>query len=170
MRERARVPRPRPIPIPLCVERRGAGVNAWRFTVLGYQAGLARPLFLALIPIAVALGLIALVRGLMRRSALGRAVPDRLSAALAPGVSLLLPSLQSGFYALGLMLMAFSLAQPQCGSKSGLTKRRGIDVVVAIDASRSMLVRAMRRVAKLWSSTMNAAWWMIPKGKCAGFC
>jgi Ca-activated chloride channel homolog len=116
-------------------------LNAWRFTVLGYQAGLARPFFLALIPIAVALGLVALVRGLMRRSALGRAVPDRLSAALAPGVSLLLPSLQSGFYTLGLMLMAFALAQPQCGSKSELTKRRGIDVVVAIDASRSMLAR-----------------------------
>ena len=34
-----------------------------------------------------------------------------------------------------------ALAQPQCGSHSELTKRRGIDVVVAIDASKSMLAR-----------------------------
>jgi Ca-activated chloride channel family protein len=115
--------------------------EGWRFTILGYQAGLAQPFFLVLIPLAFALGLLALVRGLLRRSALSRAVPSRLSAALAPGVSLLLPSLQSGFYAVGLMLMAFALAQPQCGSRSELTKRRGIDVVVAIDASKSMLAR-----------------------------
>jgi Ca-activated chloride channel family protein len=116
-------------------------VNIWRFTVLGYQAGLAKPFFLALIPVAFLLGVLALVRALMRRSAVSRAVPDRLADVLAPGVSLLLPSFQSGFYALGLMLMAFALAEPQCGSHSELTKRRGIDVVVAIDASRSMLAR-----------------------------
>jgi len=32
---------------------------------------------------------------------------------------------------LALMLFGFALAQPQCGSHSELTKRRGIDVVVA---------------------------------------
>src|SRR5205085_10997699 len=39
------------------------------------------------------------------------------------------------------LCFGFALAQPQCGSHSELTKRRGIDVVVAIDASKSMLAR-----------------------------
>ncbi len=116
-------------------------MNAWRFMILGYQAGLARPIFLALIPAAGVLGIIAMYRALVRRSRLTRAIPARLESSLTPGVSLLLPSAQASLYTLGLTLIAFALAQPQCGAKSELTKRRGIDVVVALDASRSMLAR-----------------------------
>ncbi len=42
---------------------------------------------------------------------------------------------------LSLLLFALALAQPQCGSRAELTKRRGIDVVVALDASKSMRAR-----------------------------
>ncbi len=116
-------------------------MQAWRFTVLGYQAGLAKPLFLLLVPVALALGGIALWRALTRRSKVARAVPERLADLIAPGVSTALPVTQASLYGLGLALMAFALAQPQCGSHAELTKRRGIDVVVALDASRSMLAR-----------------------------
>ncbi len=51
------------------------------------------------------------------------------------------PVVQGGFYGLGLLLFGLALAQPQCGSRSELTKRRGIDVVVALDARKSMLAR-----------------------------
>src|SRR5262245_23816887 len=110
-------------------------MSAWRFTVLGYQAGFAKPLFLALIPLAVGLAGLALWRALQRRSKVTGAVPQRLAQVIAPGVSVALPTTQASLYGLGLMLMAFALAQPQCGSHAELTKRRGIDVVVAIDAS-----------------------------------
>jgi Ca-activated chloride channel family protein len=116
-------------------------VSAWRFVVLGYQAGFQKPFLLALIPLGLGLGGIALWRALVRRSKLNRSIPERLSSTVAPGVSVALPVTQATFYALGLALMAFALAQPQCGSRTELTKRRGIDVVVALDASRSMLAR-----------------------------
>ncbi|MBK7858249.1 MAG: VWA domain-containing protein [Archangiaceae bacterium] len=109
--------------------------------MLGYQAGLAKPYYLALIPLALALGGIALWRALVRRSKVSRQVPERLADLVAPGVSVALPVTQASLYGLGLALMAFALAQPQCGSHAELTKRRGIDVVVALDASRSMLAR-----------------------------
>lgn len=116
-------------------------MSSWRFVVLGYQAGFAKPLFLALIPVALVLAGIALWRALVRRSKVTAAIPERLAELVAPGVSLALPATQASLYGLGLALMAFALAQPQCGSHAELTKRRGIDVVVAIDASRSMLAR-----------------------------
>jgi Ca-activated chloride channel homolog len=116
-------------------------VTPWRFTLLGYQLGLARPAFLACLAVAAAIGLLALLASLGRQAAVNRTVGARLAEIIAPGVSVLRPSLQVGFYTVGLLLFAFALAQPQCGSRAELTKRRGIDVVVALDASKSMLAR-----------------------------
>ena len=116
-------------------------VDPWRFTVLGYQAGLAQPLFLGLCAVGLLLGAIALIVALQRRSRVGAFLSGRLVEKLAPGVSQLRPALQSGLYGLGLLLFGLALAQPQCGSKSELVKRKGIDVVVVLDASKSMLAR-----------------------------
>ena len=113
----------------------------WRFTLLGYQLGFAHPWYLGALPLALLLGAIALVYALTRRDRIERAIAPRLVPKLAPGVSLALPSLQASLYTLGLSCLGVALAQPQCGSHSELTKRRGIDVVVAIDASKSMLAR-----------------------------
>src|SRR5262249_59548382 len=44
----------------------------------------------------------------------------------------------------GLALLAIALAQPQCGTRTQKIKRRGVDVVVALDASKSMLARDVR--------------------------
>jgi Ca-activated chloride channel homolog len=68
-------------------------------------------------------------------------LPARHLERLAPGVSRWRPATQGALSGLGLALVAVALAQPQCGSKAELTKRRGIDVVVALDASKSMLAR-----------------------------
>jgi Ca-activated chloride channel family protein len=68
-------------------------------------------------------------------------IPERSISRLAPGASALRPALQAALYGSGLLLFALALAQPQCGSRAELTKRRGIDVVVALDASKSMLAR-----------------------------
>lgn len=116
-------------------------MTPWRFTLLGYQLGLARPAYLLTLALALLVGALALWSALGRRRAVLRAVPAALLDAVAPGVSVLRPSLQAGLYTLGLLCFGFALAQPQCGSHSELTKRRGIDVVVALDASKSMLAR-----------------------------
>jgi len=113
----------------------------WRFTFLGYSAGLAQPAFLALALLGLALGALALVLALRRRGHLSRVLPERHAERLAPGVSRRRPALQGSLYGLGLALLGLALAQPQCGSKSELVKKRGIDVVVALDASKSMLAR-----------------------------
>ncbi len=116
-------------------------VDPWRFTVLGYQAGLAQPLFLLLVLVGVTLGLLALAGALRRRSRIRALLHERHAERFTPGVSVWRPAARGGLYGLGLALLGFALAQPQCGTKSELTKRRGIDVVVALDASKSMLAR-----------------------------
>ncbi len=112
-----------------------------RFTVLGYQVGLAQPLFLGLCAVGVLVGVLALVVALRRRSRVRALLNERLVDRLAPGLSHWRPATQGGLYGLGLALFGLALAQPQCGTRSELTKRRGIDVVVALDASKSMLAR-----------------------------
>jgi Ca-activated chloride channel homolog len=116
-------------------------MSPWRFTFLGYSAGLAQPAFLALALLGLVLGLLALVVGLRRRARLARVLPGRQAERLAPGVSRTRPALQGSLYGLGLMLLGIALGQPQCGSRSEVVKKRGIDVVVALDASKSMLAR-----------------------------
>lgn len=116
-------------------------MTPWRFTFLGYKLGFAQPLFLLLTLAALALGVAGLVAALRRRARIRRAVPERLVDALAPGATPVLPAIQSGVYTVALFFFAVALAQPQCGERAEVVKRRGIDVVVALDASKSMYAR-----------------------------
>ena len=59
----------------------------WRFTLLGYQLGLAQPWFLASMIVAAALGALAFGLALNRRARVAKAIPSRL-AALTPRASL----------------------------------------------------------------------------------
>jgi Ca-activated chloride channel family protein len=115
--------------------------NPFRFGFLGYPLGLARPGFLVLALVALGLGLFGLWVTLRRTARLETLLGARLGPALAPGVSALLGTLKAGFKACGLLLFAVALAQPQCGSRTELARRRGIDLVVVVDASKSMLAR-----------------------------
>ncbi|GMU59746.1 MAG: membrane protein [Myxococcaceae bacterium] len=116
-------------------------MTPWRFSLLGYKLGFAQPWYLAGVSVALLLGIIAVWIGLRRKAGLARAVPARLSDVLAPGVSVALPALRSSATSLALVFFALALAQPQCGEHAEVTKRRGIDVVVALDASKSMYAR-----------------------------
>jgi Ca-activated chloride channel family protein len=42
---------------------------------------------------------------------------------------------------LGLALLVLALSRPQCGSRTEVTRRMGLDLVIALDVSRSMLAR-----------------------------
>lgn len=114
---------------------------AWRFTLLGYHGGFARPLFLLGLLLAAGAAVVSIRAALKRRDRIHALVGERLEPSLAPGVSVARPVTQASLVCAGLALFALALAQPQCGSRSELTRRRGIDVVVALDASKSMLAR-----------------------------
>jgi Ca-activated chloride channel homolog len=113
----------------------------WRFKLLGYDAGFERPAFLALIALALALALFGTWAALRRRGRIARLLTDRFVDRLAPGTSIARPLVQTFLQTAGLALFAVALAQPECGSHAELVKRTGIDVVVALDASKSMLAR-----------------------------
>lgn len=133
-------------------------MTPWRFTLLGYQLGFAQPWYLSATLLALGLGALAVFFALRRSTRLSKAVPNRLVAALAPGVSRVLPSIQSGAYTGALFCFGIALAQPQCGERAEMVKRQGIDVVVALDASRSMNARDIQpsrlERAKLELSTL----------------
>lgn len=116
-------------------------MTPWRFTLLGYKLGFAQPWYLAGVALALVLGVLAVWVAFRRTSGLAKAVPARLADALAPGVSVALPALRSSATMMALVCFAVALAQPQCGERAEVTRRRGIDVVVAIDASKSMYAR-----------------------------
>lgn len=116
-------------------------MSPWRFTLLGYKLGLAQPVFLLLVPLTLIIGAIVVWLAFRRTVALHRVIPSRLASTLAPGVSVALPVAQRVLQTSALTCFAFALAQPQCGEKAEIVKRRGIDVVVALDASKSMLAK-----------------------------
>ncbi len=118
-----------------------SALGPWRFHVLGYPVGLGQPLFLLLVLVALGLGVVAVLAALRRRARVQALIRGELADRLAPGVSVARPSTSAALAGLGLALMALGLSQPQCGGRSKLVKRQGIDVVVVLDASRSMLAR-----------------------------
>lgn len=115
-------------------------VPALSFHVLGEPARLADPgalVWLGAVAAVVLLGLLALLR---RRRALSRA-GGPLAPRLAPGAGAARPAARLGLAGTGLALLVLALSRPQCGSRTELARRAGLDLVVVLDTSRSMLAR-----------------------------
>lgn len=112
------------------------------FEILGVPAQLARPDRWPLLALVAGAALLLLRARIQRRRALAALASDaRLLARIAPGVRPGAGRLQAIAAAAGLGLLALALLQPQVGHRNEKVERRGIDLVVAIDASRSMLAR-----------------------------
>jgi Ca-activated chloride channel family protein len=94
--------------------------------------------WMLVIPLVIAGGVVAILR---RRQASGQVAESGLLARLAPGYSLELEILRLVLVVLSLVALVIALARPQFGTHSKLVKRRGVDVVVALDVSKSMLAR-----------------------------
>lgn len=109
------------------------------FTLLGMPAGFARPELLWLSLAILVAGTIAVALLLRRRSRLSQWIDSSHAARLAPGRSRARTVGKAALGVIGLVLMSAALARPQLGARQETIKRRGIDVVVALDASRSML-------------------------------
>jgi len=89
-----------------------------------------------LIPV---LALLFLLSERIRRRRMKRFAPDHLLPAIAPGYSRFKNTLKFGLLALGLAFLFVGWANPQWGSKKREVKREGIDVLIALDISQSML-------------------------------
>lgn len=94
--------------------------------------------WMLVIPLVIAGGVVTILR---RRQAAGQVAEPGLLARLAPGFSTELEILRLVLVVLSLVALVIALARPQFGTHSKLVKRRGVDVVVALDVSKSMLAR-----------------------------
>lgn len=94
--------------------------------------------WLLVIPLVIA-GAVATV--LRKRQALRRAADRDLLQKLTPEHSIERQILKQVLLVLCLVMIVMAMARPQFGTHSTLVKRRGVDVVVALDTSKSMLAR-----------------------------
>lgn len=72
---------------------------------------------------------------------LRRLAPQALHAKLAPELSFTRLGGKAALSGVGLLLLAFALLRPQIGGREIEVTEQGIDLIVAVDASRSMLAR-----------------------------
>jgi Ca-activated chloride channel homolog len=117
---------------------------ALRFSILGYAVQFARPEALFLIAAAALFGIWAIGFALVRRGWLRRLAHSHSAGLIFPGASPRRRGVRGSLASLSLMLFALALAKPQCGSRTELAKRRGIELVIAIDGSKSMLARDIK--------------------------
>lgn len=118
--------------------------SALQTTLLGTRARIAEPWFLWLSPLGLLLGALSALRSFLRqRSALAAAGPGRRASVVSePGNGQ--GVLRGGLLGLGLSLLCLAAAGPQCGERTSVVKRAGLDLVIALDASTSMLARDVR--------------------------
>ena len=110
------------------------------FQVLGAPARLLEPRALWLLLAVAALAGLAAWRLRGRRELLRRTAGPQV-ARLAPRAGLARPAGRVTLWLTGLLLLAVALARPQCGTRTELSKRYGLDLVVLLDVSRSMQAR-----------------------------
>lgn len=119
-------------------------MTAWQFTLLGLPARFASPLALVFAA-GVLLAALLWLRALwLRRRALDRTVPGRLLSRMAPMAGRTRDAIAGSSLLTGLLLLSIAAAQPQCGTHTVLAKRYGMDVVIVLDASNSMLARDVK--------------------------
>jgi Ca-activated chloride channel family protein len=116
---------------------------ALAFSLLGYPLRLAEPGALWLLAVVAGLALLGALAVVRRRAARRRAAGP-LAARVAPSAGRARPAARLGLSALALALLSVALARPQCGTRAEVTQRHGLDLVVVLDASRSMLATDVR--------------------------
>ena len=117
----------------------------------------------ALLVIPVLIILFFLTR-YMKRRALKRYGDTTLITQLMPYVSRVRPVVKFIFTLLALAALIFGLADPQFGSKLEKVKRKGVELIIALDVSNSMLAedidpnrleRAKRSISKMIDNLHN---------------
>jgi len=97
--------------------------------------------FLILIPVLVAVWLIWTIRN---KTVLKKFADSETLLRLTDNIRYDLRILKAVLFMIGLTLLITSLARPRWGEKLQLYKGRGIDIVIALDASKSMLAQDIK--------------------------
>src|ERR1041385_7987689 len=98
-------------------------------------------ILLAAVPIAL---LVLLAGAWLKRRSLARLADPGLVPRLTDSRSPRLAAIKAALLLVGLALLVVALARPQWGEKLQVYKGRGIDIVIALDASKSMLATDVR--------------------------
>ena len=106
-----------------------------RFAVAGYVYWIV---VTGLTIVIAVCGALSLVR---RQKIIQRIADQRLFIQLAPETSLEREVIRQVLQVLAVVCLLVAFARPQFGTHSKLVKRRGVDVVVALDSSKSMLAK-----------------------------
>jgi Ca-activated chloride channel family protein len=115
-----------------------------QWTLFGQRMRVLQPLLLWLAPLGLLGGLFLALRSWSRQQRALRLVPPSRSGRLLSGASAQQGVLRGGSLGLGVALLFVAAAGPQCGERTELVKRTGVDLVIALDASASMLARDMK--------------------------
>ena len=102
---------------------------------------LAHPHFLWLLLLVPAAVLAYAIAFVARRRALARLGNPTLIERMSAGTSVPRKVARAALLCVVLGLVAFALARPQAGGRARLEKQRGLDIVVALDFSKSMLAK-----------------------------
>jgi len=116
-------------------------MNDWQFHFLGYPINIHLPWMLFGLVLVTAFTVWSLRNAWFRIEKAKAFVAPHLLHALAPGISRRQPLYKAFFSFWGLSFFVIALSQPQCGSHTEMVKRRGVDIVLAIDVSKSMLAK-----------------------------
>jgi Ca-activated chloride channel family protein len=120
--------------------------------------------YLYLLILIPALALIFIVVISQRKKALKRFGNMDVLSTLMPGLSFSRPVLKSVLILLALATMVFGIARPQFGSKLREIKREGVEIIIALDVSNSMMAedikpnrleRAKQAIARMVDRLVN---------------
>jgi Ca-activated chloride channel family protein len=118
----------------------------------------AHPLYLYLLLVIPVFTILFILSRINRTRALRKFGDHSLIAQLMPSVSSSRPLIKFILWMLALAFIITALAQPQFGSKLLTSKRKGVELIIALDVSNSMMAedikpnrleRAKRAIAKL---------------------
>ena len=113
-------------------------------TLLGQHIRVLTPLLLWIAPLGLIAGVLAAVRSWQRQQRVAALVPGPRLGHVIQGGGSSQGIAKGSLLGLGLFFLFVAAAGPQCGERTELVKRTGIDLVVALDASNSMLARDVK--------------------------
>jgi Ca-activated chloride channel family protein len=118
--------------------------HAWQFNWLGVPVRLLHPQALWWGVAALVAVTLYTFGALRRRRQLAHLLGPAARARVIDGERGFRGPLATSALGLGMLCLSAALSQPQCGTRTELTRRTGIDVVVALDVSRSMQAQDIR--------------------------
>jgi len=118
--------------------------TALQTTLLGLRLRILDPAWLFVAPLGLAAGAFAVFRSWQRVQRVRRLVPQDRAERVLPGTGATQAMVRGSALGTALFLLFVAAAGPQCGERTEIVKRSGVDLVIALDASTSMLARDVK--------------------------